>query len=572
MTLFQSGQDTSLDPAAAVSLEQTYQGIRASGLANYQLLTQAFFAVNQTGSQEELPGVLLQALLSVLDAHAGKIVDGSGNLVAGALPEDVGDGLPATASIAAWMPGDLHCTTASNDGVWVHMALALSQGQGGYLSLLFGSSPSPEMLGVLPLLAAHAQARDQYLQAVKQTEAAKLALKQAHEQQMEMALRLYDLYEEAQNQAITDGLTGLATHDFFQQRLAQEMRESVRYDRPLSLMLFDLDHFKSINDNHGHQAGDAVLKQTAELLKHSVRSSDLVARYGGEEFAVILPQTEESDAFNMADRLRQDLEAMRIAINDERSIKVTASIGLVSRSKQDLLGKDLVKRADVALYAAKNAGRNRVVVASGPAIEAIQNIGAPRQGSQEMFFALARAFAVATEARIPKMLGHSEQVGHYARLMGERLGFNQDKQESLYIAGLLHDVGMMGVSEAVILKQAPLDEREWHSMREHPAMGVGILARFSTFSGLLESVLYHHERFDGTGYPEGLIGKNIPIGARILALCDSYDAMVRGDYVHGEGVSSSEALAEVERCSGTQFDPELTSLFIDLIRGLDPAS
>jgi HD-GYP domain-containing protein (c-di-GMP phosphodiesterase class II) len=123
----------------------------------------------------------------------------------------------------------------------------------------------------------------------------------------------------------------------------------------------------------------------------------------------------------------------------------------------------------------------------------------------------------------------------------------------------------MGVPEAVIFKPTQLDENDWQKMKDHPAAGVGILARFSTFSGLLEAVLYHHERYDGKGYPEGLKGNGIPMGARILAICDSYDAMIRGDYAYGVGIAPGAARAEVERCAGSQFDPELVKLFLGVL-------
>jgi diguanylate cyclase (GGDEF)-like protein len=417
--------------------------------------------------------------------------------------------------------------------------------------------PSAEVLGALALLARHAVSCVQGLDALNRVDML-----------MELSgLTLENLGSEAQT-ARTDGLTGLATHDFFQQRLAEELAASDRHGLPLSFMIFDLDHFKSINDTYGHQAGDLVLKGAAAMLKESVRKYDLVARYGGEEYAVILPNADEEAAFSLAERLRKTLEGMSFDVSETRSIKVTASIGVASRTERDATPKDLIKRADVALYAAKNGGRNRVVMAQGPAVEAVNAIGAPRQGSHELFYSLARAFASAIEARIPNMLGHSETVGDMARRMGAALGLPPEKQEALQIAGLLHDVGMMAVPERVIFKTDDLDASDWSLMREHPARGVGLLAKFSTFSGLLEAVLYHHERWDGTGYPEGLRADAIPMGARILAVCDAYDAMVRGDYTFGIGKAVPDALQELERCAGTQFDPELVSLFLKVQAGV----
>ncbi len=540
--------------------------ILAAGTA-FNALPVAFAAISQSETQEAVPYALVIQAMAVLGAVDGGVFDMRDKMRAAPF-EGSADLMPLGSQVVWDGPVNLARVDATPDGrarVTVHFELRA--GEQVAIGLIFPTAtpPGPERLAALALLASHAQARALYLWARHQAEEAQEQAKIAHEQQMEMALRLYDLYEEAQNQAITDGLTGLATHDFFQQRLAQEMRESTRYGRPLSFMIFDLDHFKSINDNHGHQAGDTVLKGAALMLKDSVRGSDLVARYGGEEFAVILPQTNEEDAYNLAERLRKILEEMEFEISPERKIRVTASIGVASRTEADIMPKDLIKRSDVALYAAKNAGRNRVVVAQGPTVEAVNAIGAPRQGSQELFFSLARAFAAAIEARIPLMLGHSEAVGDLARKMGAKIGLPPDKQEAMQIAGLLHDVGMMSVPESVIFKPTKLDESDWQVMREHPARGVGILARFSTFSGLLEAVLYHHEKFDGTGYPEGLKGTAIPMGARILAICDSYDAMIRGDYAYGVGIPAADAALEIERCSGTQFDPELVKLFLKVL-------
>ena len=546
--------------------------ILAAGTA-FNALPVAFAAIGQAETQEAVPYALVIQAMAVLGAVDGGVFDRRGKLRATPF-EGSADLLPIE-SEAVWDgPPNLPRLDEVADGrARVNLHFELRAGENVAMGLIFPTAepPGPERLAALALLASHAQSRALYLWARHQAEEAQLQAKVAHEQQMEMALRLYDLYEEAQNQAITDGLTGLATHDFFQQRLAQEMRESTRYNRPLSFMIFDLDHFKSINDNHGHQAGDTVLKGAAAMLKDKVRGSDLVARYGGEEFAVILPQTNEEDAYNLAERLRRILEEMEFEISEDRKIRVTASIGVASRTEHDIMPKDLIKRSDVALYAAKNAGRNRVVMAQGPTVEAVNAIGAPRQGSQELFYSLARAFAAAIEARIPLMLGHSEAVGTLAKAMGAGLGLPVDKQEALQIAGLLHDVGMMSVPESVIFKPTKLDEADWQVMREHPARGVGILARFSTFSGLLEAVLYHHERFDGTGYPEGLKGAAIPMGARILAICDSYDAMIRGDYAYGVGIPAADAAKEVERCAGSQFDPELVKLFLKVLEEQEAA-
>lgn len=543
--------------------------VEAEGRSPLLAIAQAYRAIDEAKTQEDIPFALLMQAISLVGAANGAIIDPESQVRA-AIPFGAGSSLPIKdAGIWEAKPGDVWTVPSSGGRLYVALRFGLGPDEdlGVVLSSPSGAFLAPERLAALPLLTAYAASRNRYLKAQADADAAETQAKEANDQNLEMALRLYDLYEEAQNQAITDGLTGLATHAYFQQRLAEEMSESFRHHLPLTFMIFDLDHFKSINDNYGHQAGDIVLKEAAAMLKTKVRTSDLVARYGGEEFAVILPQTSEEDGFTLAERLRQDLEVMEFQISAERKLKVTASIGLASRGERDATSKELIKRADMALYAAKNGGRNRVVRAEGPAAEAVNAIGAPRKGSQEMFLALARALSAAIEARSPMLHGHSEAVGELALRMAKALGLGPDKQEAMMIAGMLHDVGMLAVPEAVILKPTALNDAEWAQMKAHPQAGVSILARFSTFSGLREAVLYHHERWDGKGYPEGLRGDAIPMGARILAICDSYDAMIRGDYAYGMGVPEKEAAAEIRRNSGIQFDPELVELFLGVLSG-----
>ncbi|HEY9857399.1 MAG TPA: diguanylate cyclase [Stenomitos sp.] len=552
------------------ALQNTPAPEGSTGAPDYAAVANGFRAINEAKSPEDVPFALLMQSIGLVGAAHGAIVSRDGTIIA-AIPFGAGANLPIKdAGIWEGELGQVHSLPVTSGRLHTALRFAL-QGNDDLAMVL--ASPSgafiaPERLFAIQLLSTYAGSRSQYLMARQEADEAQTQAKAAHEQQMEMALRLYDLYEEAQNQAITDGLTGLATHAFFQQRLAQEMSESFRYHHPLSFIIFDLDHFKPINDTYGHQAGDIVLKEASAMLKAKVRTSDLVARYGGEEFAIILPQTTEEDAYNLAERLRQELEQMEIQINADRKLKVTASIGLASRGENDATPKELIKRADMALYAAKNGGRNRVVRAQGPAAEAVNAIGAPRKGSQEMFLALARALSAAIEARSPMLHGHSEAVGELALRMGKALGLHPDKQEALMIAGMLHDVGMLAVPEAVILKPSALNDEEWAQMKSHPQAGVAILSRFSTFAGLREAVLYHHERWDGRGYPEGLKGEGIPMGARILAVCDAYDAMIRGDYAYGMGVPEKEAAAEIQRCAGTQFDPQLVDLFLGVLSGM----
>lgn len=540
-------------------------GTSAGSAGSLWALTDAHDAFGRAASLGDLPTLLLRHAMAASAAEAGAVFDAAGAPLAIA-PEGTPAEWPAIDPLM--LPAGGVCALPLATGVKGHfLRVAMHEEAQITLALRLGVAPldPAELDSRLQLLARFASDRARYLMARREADEAKSLASEAHERQMEMALNLYDLYEAAQQQAITDGLTGLATHAYFQERLHDDLVESIETPSPLSLMIFDLDHFKSINDNYGHQAGDMVLKETAAMLKESLKPTDLPARYGGEEFTIILPQTSEDDAFAIAERLRLSLSEKEIPISPERSLKVTASIGLASLTPDITTPKELIKRADAALYAAKNGGRNRVMRATGPAVEAVNAIGAPRKGSHEMFLALARALSAAIELRSPLLHGHSEAVGDLALRMGKVLGLAADKQEALMIAGMLHDVGMLALPDSLLLKRSGLDDEEWDQMKSHSEAAISILSRFSTFSGLREAVLYHHERWDGKGYPEGLAGNAIPLGAQILALCDTYDALTRSGYAFGRGMDQQAAVLELRRCAGTQFNPELVELFAGML-------
>ncbi|HEY9857677.1 MAG TPA: diguanylate cyclase [Stenomitos sp.] len=534
-------------------------GASSDELAHFAAAYQALSGVE---SRADLLSALLLVTVRLTGARRAVLADAAGEVLA-AYPDAPDEAAPA---LALEVPEGLY-PLPDHPGDWIwRFDLA-----GAPLAMrLEAPSGMPALANrpTLGLIMGVASERDRFLHVRHEAEEAQAEAKLAHERQMEMALDLYDLYEEAQQQAITDGLTGLSTHAFFQQRFADDFHESVDNQQELCLLLFDLDHFKSINDQHGHQAGDVVLKEAAALIKGNMRLTDLAARYGGEEFAVILPQTSVDEAWALAERLREELAALEIPINPERKLTVTASIGLAHRLPTDASPKELIKRVDTALYAAKNGGRNRVVRAQAANVAAVNAIGAPRKGSQEMFLALARALSAAIEARSPMLHGHSEAVGELALRMGKALGLPPEKQEALMIAGMLHDVGMLALSDSV-LQSKELTEAEWAQMKEHPRTGVAILSKFSSFSGLREAVLYHHERWDGKGYPEGLKEEAIPLSAQILAVCDTYDAMLRSGYAFGRLMSPEAAMAELRRCAGTQFNPQVVDVLLSVVRPLE---
>ena len=531
------------------------------------MVAQAYRAIETAEGPDDLPVALLSQAIALVGATHGALVDPEGQLRA-AIP--LGAPLPGRWPEAAWEGLDWTIVERPMGDGRAAACLPITWGAERWLLALVSSGSGfhgGDRLEAVPLLAAYARARLEVLLSRQEAAEARSEASVAHERQVELALSLYDLYDEAQQQAITDGLTGLSTHAHFQQRLAEEFEESVRRDRPLALVLVDLDHFKSINDDHGHQTGDLVLREVAGLLKGRLKAGEVAARYGGEEFALVLSESAIERAMEVAEELRREVEGWPVALPEGRPLRITASFGVAGRNPRDHSPQDLVRRADHALYAAKNGGRNRVARARGQLESSHQAIGAPRRGSQEMFLALARAMSAAIEARSPMLAGHSEAVGELALRMAKALRMSPEQQEAMMIAGMLHDVGMLAVPDPVLLRPGSLTEAEWAQMRAHPASGVAVLARFSSFAGLREAVLHHHERWDGQGYPDGLAGEAIPLSARILALCDSYDAMVRGGYAFGHGLSPERAALELLRCAGTQFDPQLTETFLKVLPG-----
>jgi len=367
------------------------------------------------------------------------------------------------------------------------------------------------------------------------------------------------LYTQALIQANTDGLTNLYNHRHFHERLDQEIGRGSRFGSTFSLVIIDLDLFKAYNDNYGHLAGDRALQRVAKCIVDSIRSIDLAFRYGGEEFAVILPETRIEDALKVAERIRKTIESRTSA----KALPITASCGIACWPNDGVMKEEIVARADAALYLAKQSGRNRTCLSSeiiGPKSVSIGDELEAKPRALSIIYALAATI----DAKDHYTYGHSRKVSNYAVALAEKLGLPVEQVSTVRAAGLLHDIGKVGIPDLILNKEGPLDEEEWHLIRSHPNFGVEILRHVIDLVNCLPAILHHHERFDGKGYPSGLKGDNIPIEALILSIADTYDA-ITSPRPYRNQLSPRQALEELKKCAGTQFNPELVDVFCKLL-------
>jgi diguanylate cyclase (GGDEF)-like protein len=363
------------------------------------------------------------------------------------------------------------------------------------------------------------------------------------------------LYEKSRQRAVTDSLTGLYNHGYLQELIQREIRRSERYPKQFSLLMLDLDHFKEVNDRFGHQRGDKVLKKVAAILTSCCRDTDYVARYGGDEFMVLLPETSSEDARRLAERVRTRVNSLKVASDESGGI--TASAGIADYPACGVDATVVVSAADTALLWAKRHGRDRCfyyrdirdMVLSVPSREE----GFRRTGIDVL--------AAAVDAKTSFREGHSESVAAMAACLAREMGLSPEDVEQLSVAARLHDVGKIGVPAEIFEKRGELSEAEWAEIRRHPRMSVDILASAGAPRELWPIVLYHHERWDGRGYPEGLRGEEIPLQARLLAVCDAFQAMISNRPYRGSR-TVEEVCAELHRQAGQQFDPHVVDVFL----------
>jgi diguanylate cyclase (GGDEF)-like protein/putative nucleotidyltransferase with HDIG domain len=363
-----------------------------------------------------------------------------------------------------------------------------------------------------------------------------------------LAVANTEAQERLLEQASTDPLTGLFNHRAFHERLREELSRARRHDRPLALALLDIDHFKAINDSLGHERGDAVLAAVAARLTECARSEDILARLGGDEFAVLMPETTEGDSLAAVERTRRAIAAIEL----EGGLTVSASAGVCGvEHAQD--ADALVRLADGALYWSKAHGRDAACIYDASVVRELSITERAEQLQRSRALVGIRALARAIDAKDPSTQEHSQRVATLACAIARCMGWSEERIALLEEAALVHDVGKIGVPDAVLLKPGRLTDDEYEQIKRHAPVGAQMVEDVL----LPEQVAWiraHHERPDGRGYPDSIGGDAIPDGAAILAVADAFDVMT-ATRIYSSARSREDALAECERLIGAQFAP-----------------
>jgi len=379
--------------------------------------------------------------------------------------------------------------------------------------------------------------------------------------QIAMPIENSRLYAQAEQRARMDGLTGLLNRRSLDEMINSEIGRHSRYGGVFSLIILDLDSFKAFNDNHGHLAGDKLLRQVGNIMKRAIRSADQAFRYGGDEFAILLPQTTIEAAYPVAERVRKRVAS---EVKTEYTL-VTASLGIANWPADGIGPNEIIAAADTALYHAKRNGGNQSYRASGAMLVSDDTMTTYQSNEHSEALSTIYALAATVDARDHYTHSHSKKVNEYAVALAEALNLGQLEISRLSTCAFLHDIGKIGISDEILNKPGKLTKKEWEAIKVHPQLGAAIASHVRHLAPCIPGIRYHHERYDGNGYPEGLKGEDIPLEARILAIADAFAAMT-SERRYSNTLSYEQALEEMKRGVGTQFDPNLAEVFVSVAK------
>ena len=330
-----------------------------------------------------------------------------------------------------------------------------------------------------------------------------------------------------------DNLTGLYNRHFFEEEFN---RLNTERQLPLSIIMADLNGLKIINDSFGHQKGDKYLMTAASILKNCCRKEDIAARWAGDEYILLLPQTDETKARDICQRIRKEAEK----VNQDLELPVSIAIGSATKNSINQSREVILRQAEEDMYSNKmnqsSSVKNEILD------HLLQNIREKGHESRE----------------------HAQRMAYLARELADRIGLQDTELDKLSLLAEVHDIGKATLPDDILYNQQPLSTDDWKEIKKHPERGYRIALSTEKYAAIAEAILCHHERWDGNGYPQGLEGDEIPLLARILAIVDAYDIMTNNQ-VYKDRVTPEEALDEIEVEAGEQFDPELVDEFIAMM-------
>jgi diguanylate cyclase (GGDEF)-like protein len=360
--------------------------------------------------------------------------------------------------------------------------------------------------------------------------------------------------------AIKDELTGLHNHRYIQSLIDALIEQK----RSFAVLMLDVDHFRRYNEVWGHVRGDAALKSIADILSQNRIDEEEIARYSGEEFLIVLPDYDIAQANVKAERLRLAIENTQFP-GAERlpGKKLTVSIGIAHYPDQAESKSELLMKVDDALYNGKFTGRNKVSVYTS-VLDDMQRELRMDEVDQEIVKTI-KVFLAILNSKDRYTYAHTERDVVYSVALAKRIGLQEESIRYLRFGAFLHDIGKVEVPIEVLTKRGPLTREEWKIMKSHVELGENMAKSIPSLAPCLPIIRHHHERFDGTGYPDGLKGEEIPLEARILTIADSFDAMTTSRPYQRKR-TMEEAFEELRACAGRQFDPDLVEPFIEVVR------
>jgi diguanylate cyclase (GGDEF)-like protein/putative nucleotidyltransferase with HDIG domain len=489
-------------------------------------------------------------------ASGGRLTVGGERYVMASAPVNV-NGAPSAVRVATVMPLEALAAQAADD--WTHTWLIFAAGAA--VLVLAGLVVAQRLVQpVRQLTAATARLQqgdfDTRIEVKREDEIGRLAqaFNTMGQELKTRDARLAETFNEVKRLSETDALTGLLNHRMITEQIGRELARVQRYGGRFGLMIVDLDNFKLLNDTYGHPVGDEALRRISRLLIEQTREVDSLGRCGGDEFMLVLPECGPLELAGAAEKLQSVLAATAFEAPDGSLVPIKMSLGVACYPDDGHDANTLIALADANLYLSKSRGGGTITGAQ------IDNAST----DDRTVFGMLGSLVTIVDNKDRYTRHHSEEVTALALSIGEALNLSDESQRVLRVAGLLHDVGKIGVPDRILRKPGRLTGEEYETIKQHSVLGDAIIAAIPDLSEIRAAVLSHHERFDGHGYPNELSGDRIPLLARILAVADSYSAMVT-DRPYRKALGKKEAIAELLAGKGTQFDPGCVDAFLGVL-------